>query len=220
MILAFETATDVCSVAFQANSGELFEKRIQGRSVHSDNVFLFTKELMSEHEFKISDLDAVLVSNGPGSYTGLRIAASAIKGMLFGLNVELYEVNTLAGFAQAVAARAEISKIHAIIDARRTHVYQQSFRMGDGLVQHSETVLKEISDFEEEIKEGDYVVGTGINRLSEQILEKVITYSFEHISASNLIELFTNKPNSSFFKETTPEALNPSYISNSQVNNS
>ena len=79
MILAYETSTQVCSVAFLNNEGEIFQKRITGRSVHSDHVFLFTEELINEHAFNIGDLEAVLVSNGPGSYTGLRIAASAIK---------------------------------------------------------------------------------------------------------------------------------------------
>lgn len=63
-ILAYETTTNICSVAFQNTDGKVFEKRIQGRSVHSDNLFMFTQELMKEHDFKIEDLNAVLVSNG------------------------------------------------------------------------------------------------------------------------------------------------------------
>ena len=60
MILAYETSTNICSVAFQNAEGEVFEKLIQGRSVHSDNLFLFTQQLMKEHDFKIEDLNAVL----------------------------------------------------------------------------------------------------------------------------------------------------------------
>lgn len=220
MILAYETATDICSVAFQNSEGQVFEKKIQGRSVHSDNVFLFTQELMNEHGFEINDLDAVLVSNGPGSYTGLRIAASAIKGILFQSKVELLEVSTLAGFAQSVVGGSEKVTVHSIIDARRTHVYHQSFEAGQELIQQSEATLREISDFEEEINGREYIVGTGITRLSESVLEKVTTYDSENISASNLIDLYVNQPESSFFQKTTPEALNPNYISSSQVNNS
>ena len=97
------------------------EKKIQGRSVHSDNLFLFTKELMDEQDFKIAELNAVLVSNGPGSYTGLRIAASALKGILFGTDVKLYAVNTLASFAMNTEAEKG-DTVHSIIDARRTHL--------------------------------------------------------------------------------------------------
>ncbi|GAB5408132.1 MAG: hypothetical protein BalsKO_04970 [Balneolaceae bacterium] len=220
MILAYETSTDVCSVSFQNREGQLFEKRTQGRSVHSDHVFLYTQELMNEHQFKIDELEAVLVSNGPGSYTGLRIAASAIKGILFQSDVKLFEVNTLAGFAQSIVVVPGTFTVHSIIDARRTHVYHQRFEADNLLIQQSEMGLKDIADFEQEIKEGDYVVGTGIQRLSENTLSKVTTFESGIISASNLIELFINQRNSPFFKETTPEALNPNYISSSQVNNS
>lgn len=85
MILAYETSTDVCSVAFQNEEGAIFEKRIQGRSVHSDSLFLFTQEIMKEHNLSIDQIEHVLVSIGPGSYTGLRIAASAIKGIFFSI---------------------------------------------------------------------------------------------------------------------------------------
>tara|TARA_R110000868_G_scaffold410693_5_gene699860 strand:+ start:39356 stop:40018 length:663 start_codon:yes stop_codon:yes gene_type:complete len=220
MILAYETATDICSVSFQNKNGEIFEKKIQGRSVHSDNVFLFTQELMKEHNFSIEELEAVLVSNGPGSYTGLRIVASAIKGILFQSKVKLFEVNTLAGFAQSVVEVPGNLTVHSIIDARRTHIYHQSFSANEKLIRNSEMSIKEIIEFEEEITEGDYVIGTGINRLSESTLEKVSTYGSGVISASNLIHLFSNQPNSQFFKETSSEALNPNYISSSQVNNS
>src|SRR5699024_2547399 len=90
MLLALETATNVCSVAFCNEEGDVFEKRIDKRGSHSEQVFLFIEELMNEHDFKIEDLEAVLVSEGPGSYTGLRIGASAVKGLLFQSGVTLY----------------------------------------------------------------------------------------------------------------------------------
>lgn len=220
MILAYETATDICSVSFQNNKGEIFEKRIQGRSVHSDNLFLFTQELLIEHSFSIEELDAVLVSNGPGSYTGLRIAASSIKGILFGLEVPLFQVNTLAGFAQNVVDKVKDGSIHSIIDARRTHVYHQSFKNKEGLVKKSEISLQEISDFEAELITGDIIVGTGIQRLSEKARSITQTFDAEVISASNLILLYNSSPDSEYLKQTTPENLNPNYISSNQVNNS
>ena len=175
---------------------------------------------MMEHGFSIEELDAVLVSNGPGSYTGLRIAASGIKGILFGLEVPLFEVNTLAGFAQNVVDKAINGSIHAIIDARRTHVYHQSFKNEGGLVKESEISLKEISDFEAELKSGDIIVGTGVQRLSEESRSISDTYGSDAITASNLIHLFNSVTSSDFFNRTTPENLNPNYVSSNQVNNS
>lgn len=220
MILAYETATDVCSVSFQGNGEEIFEKRIQGRSVHSDNLFLFTKELMSEYSFEMKDIKTVLVSNGPGSYTGLRIAASAIKGMLFGLDIPLFEVNTLAGFAQGALKDNRAPRIHAIIDARRTHVYHQVFSTESGLTSISELKIKEIVELESELESGDILVGTGMNRLSESSLSKVKTFDSKFVSASNLIRLFNEGSNDAFYKKVAVEELNPNYITSNQVNNS
>ncbi len=220
MILAFETATDVCSVAFQNNEGKVFEKRIQGKGVHSGNVFLYTEALMQEHHFKLADLEAVLISNGPGSYTGLRIGASAVKGMLFGLNVGLFAVDTLAGFAQSQLDEAGEGQIHAIIDARRSHLYHQAFKKIDGLMAKADAIIKEISDFENDIENGDIIVGTGTERFSLPADKTAKVFDSNSISAVHLISLFNSQPSASFFKKTSLEELNPNYITSNQVNNS
>jgi len=220
MILAFETATDVCSVAFQDKLGGVHEKRIEGRGVHSANVFLFSQALMKEHQFSISDLEAVLVSIGPGSYTGLRIGVSAIKGLLFGLNTNLYAINTLVGFAQSQVDNAKGNHIHSIIDARRTHLYHQKFSVLNALVEESEPSLVEIVDFENELVNGDIVVGTGLSRLGNTQNKEVTLCGSEYISATNLIHLFNAQPDAPFFIKTSLEALNPNYITSNQVNNS
>jgi len=219
MILAYETSTNICSVAFQDKEGNVFEKKTQGRGVHSDHLFLFTQQLMEENNFKIENLDSVLVSNGPGSYTGLRIAASAIKGILFGKDVNLFACNTLASLAMnSEASSGDI--VHTIIDARRTHFYVQSFQFGNPMDAQTDAELIEISDFEQTIKPGDHIVGTGISRLEQGVIKKVNTYKEEAITAKSLIKLFSLKNFDDFCIKTDLEALNPNYISSSQVNNS
>jgi tRNA threonylcarbamoyl adenosine modification protein YeaZ len=218
MILAYETATNICSVAFQNKNGEVFEKIIQGRSVHSDNLFLFTQQLQEEHTFEIKELDAVLVSIGPGSYTGLRIAASAIKGLLFDTEVDLYAVNTLASFA--VGSGITENTIHAIIDARRTHVYHQSFTLSQALDKHNEARLIELSELEELLKAGDSLIGTGIGRIEEEALSGVKIFDETSISAKTLIKLFHLDNYELYCEKTSPEELNSNYISTSQINNS
>lgn len=218
MILAYETSTNICSVSFQDVDGKITERRIQGRSVHSDNVFLFTQELMNDFEFKIPDLDAVLVSNGPGSYTGLRIAASAIKGLLFGTDVSLYAVNTLASFAMSSVETTGI--IHAILDARRTHVYHQSFKLDKKLRVQSEIAIPDISEFESTVIPGDVIIGTGINRLNKASFTEVQFFDERTISANSLLKVFKLPNFKEFCVKTKPEDLDPNYISSSQVNNS
>lgn len=219
MILAYETSTDICSVAYQNADGDIFEKRIQGRSVHSDNLFLFTQDLMKEHGFTINDIKTVLVSNGPGSYTGLRIAASAIKGIFFQSGAEVLAVNTLAGFAASQIGQ-EKGLTHAIIDARRTHVYHQQFEVNDRLIAKSSLEIIEISELEEKLESGQNLIGTGIHRINPERLAGIEVFNSESIRASSLIELFYVLPDSEFFEKTTLEELDPNYITSSQVNNS
>jgi len=219
MILAYETSTNICSVAFQNNEGTVFEKSIQGRSVHSDNLFLFTEQLMNEHNFGIADIKAVLVSNGPGSYTGLRIAASAIKGLLFGTDTLLYAVNTLASFAMALKDE-KVNIIHSIIDARRTHVYHQSFMYDNGLQELSPSKVIELTELEGQLESGNGIIGTGIDRINKESLDNILTFDDSLISARTLIDLFLSTNAEQYCVLTSPEELNSNYISSSQVNNS
>lgn len=220
MLLAFETATNVCSVAFCDAEGNIFEKRIDKRGAHSEKLFLFIDELMEEHHFKIEDLDAVLVSEGPGSYTGLRISASAVKGLLFQSGVVLYGVNTLASFAmQAVEEGASVKAIHSIIDARRKHVYHQQFVYDDSLIAQSQVEVIPITKFEAMVEEGDVIIGTGLDRIEEGVKEKSASFGKEFITAKSLITLFqTGKTD--FVNETEPEKFEPKYYTSNQVNNS
>ena len=220
-ILAFETSTDICSVAYQNQDGEIFEKRIQGRSVHSSHVFLFAQELMKEHCFTIPDLAAVLVSSGPGSYTGLRIAVSAIKGMLFETHVKVVAINTLAGFAGALLDVDDEHQIHAVIDARRTHLYHQVFWCENGvLFTKTSPKVQEIRAVEMQLRFHDSIIGTGLHRLSPESLQNMRVYGSDSISAKNLLRIYNNHPEAPFFTEVSIEALDPMYINNNQLNNS
>ncbi|MFD2532702.1 tRNA (adenosine(37)-N6)-threonylcarbamoyltransferase complex dimerization subunit type 1 TsaB [Gracilimonas halophila] len=216
MILAVETATNICSIAFQNAKGEVFEKRTERKGSHSELLFLFIRELMNEHGFQLKNLDAILVSSGPGSYTGLRIAASAVKGMFFGLDVKIYAGNTLAGFAFA----AEEGTVHAVINARRKHLYHQKFKKGDQLEVLTISRIRELDEINKSIKPGDQIIGTGVDRLDAEKLEELTILEESKISARQLIQLFNSSSNEDHFKETTAEELESDYLTSSQINNS
>lgn len=219
MILAIETATNICSVAYQNESGEFFEKRVEARGSHSEKLFLFIKALMEEHQFSIGDLSAVLVSEGPGSYTGLRIAASGVKGLLFDVNVPLYSVQTMASFTcSALAEESQISTIHSIIDARRVHVYHQQFGVKDGVISTDDTVeVIPIKSFEAMIQPGDVLIGTGIERLDAGLLSKVNTFGKKSVSARSLIKLYHRREASNFMQKVSPGQFDPKYYTSNQV---
>lgn len=217
MILAIETATNVCSVAFKNSDGAMSEKRVAKRGSHSEKLFLFIEELMAEHGFSISDLDAVLISEGPGSYTGLRIGASAVKGLLFQKEIPLISVNTLASFAmQAVTECSSSPNIHSIIDARRVHVYHQQYRNDDGLRAVDKVEVIPIEKFEETVNEDDIIIGTGLKRLSESVRDKTRNCGEDLITAQSLITLYEQGLND-FYRQVDPETFDPKYYTSNQV---
>ncbi len=95
LILQIETATTVCSVALSENGSVLAYKELEQRNVHAEIITLFIDEVLKTADKKYRDLDAVAVSCGPGSYTGLRIGISAAKGLCFALDIPLIAVETL-----------------------------------------------------------------------------------------------------------------------------
>lgn len=97
--MALETATDICSVALLCADGQLTEHRSQGRGIHSSHTFIYVQALLQQAGLQVSDLNGVVLSAGPGSYTGLRVGSSAVKGLLYGTNVQLFAVSTLGAIA-------------------------------------------------------------------------------------------------------------------------
>lgn len=128
-ILNIETATKNCSVALAKNGETIFCKEISelGYS-HAEKLHVFIEEICNENSIQLKDLQAIAVSKGPGSYTGLRIGVSAAKGFCYALNIPLISVDTLAVLAsQAVSIAKENDLIVPMIDARRMEVYSSIF---------------------------------------------------------------------------------------------
>lgn len=165
--LAIDCSTPVCTVALKKD-GKTFFRWIKGVGVHSESTFLFIKEVLQEAELSLDEVHEVIITIGPGSYTGLRIASSAVKGLLFGTDILLTGVQTLAFFAfAAYSVQPELTRFHAVIDARRTHLYHQIFEKKDGkIVAVNEMEIRELAKIQSFIKDGDGVGGTGMNRLN------------------------------------------------------
>ncbi len=125
-ILNIETATKNCSVSIAKNGETVLCKEIaeEGYS-HAEKLHVFIEEAIAESGISVQDLNAIAVSQGPGSYTGLRIGVSAAKGLCFALNIPLIAVDTL----QTLASKANVSdgKIIPMLDARRMEVYSEIF---------------------------------------------------------------------------------------------
>jgi len=221
MILAIETATQVCSVALQITSGNIFEKRISGKGIHSEKLFLFIEELFEEHQITIGQIQRVLISAGPGQYTGLRIGAAGIKGILFGRNIPLYGTGTLEAFAAGLICKKEITGyVHSVVDARRDHLYHQKFSVSDEkAVRVTHSSIRELSEIDKDLAEGDSVIGTGFERLDKYKNHGINFYNESWISAENLILAAQDERFSGWFKEKITATFEPLYLTSGQVNN-
>ena len=122
LILNIETATKNCSVSIskQGQYIDLIEYVGEGYS-HAEKLHIFIKEILDKNKFTTRDLQAVAVSKGPGSYTGLRIGVSAAKGLAFALEIPLISVDTLGSLARQITEKD--GYIIPMIDARRMEVY-------------------------------------------------------------------------------------------------
>lgn len=136
LILNLETATTVCSVSIARNGVLLALKEQNGDYSHAENLTLFIEDVLQQSQVSLADLDAVAVSKGPGSYTGLRIGVSTAKGLCYALNKPLIAVNTLEQLALNVLGRVKAEDFKIIkpkpevtsffcpmLDARRMEVY-------------------------------------------------------------------------------------------------
>lgn len=122
-ILHIETATKVCSVALSENGQLVGVNEIEEDGfAHGEKLTILIQELLKEKQLSTNDLDAVSVSSGPGSYTGLRIGVSTAKGICYAMQIPLIAIDALTSLA-VLAAKKYDQNICAVIDARRMEVY-------------------------------------------------------------------------------------------------
>jgi len=172
LLLNIETATEVCSVSL-AREGEVIGLResVEGQN-HSVLLGVYVDELLREHGVRVEDLDAVAVSMGPGSYTGLRIGVSLAKGLCFGGDVPLVAVGTLQALAAAVADRvAEEDALYCpMIDARRMEVYTALFNRAGNAVQPVGASVIDAGAFGSWLERGKvYFFGNGSEKVRDVI---------------------------------------------------
>ena len=168
-ILNIETATKNCSVALAKDGTTIFCKEIaeQGYS-HAEKLHVFIEEIIKEAGISMTDLAAIAVSQGPGSYTGLRIGVSTAKGLCYALGIPLIAVDTLASLAKK--ADVENGLVVPMIDARRMEVYSAIFNSKNEMIREVQAeVLTEdsFSNFSETI----YFVGDS-NEKAKTVLTK------------------------------------------------
>lgn len=129
-IVAIETATDACSVALWQD-GAVLEKFEPGARRQTERVLPMVEELLAEAGIELSSVDALAFGQGPGSFTGVRVATSVVQGLAFSLDLPVVGVSTLASCALAAHdLQPRFRRIAATFDARMGEVYFGAYRCG------------------------------------------------------------------------------------------
>lgn len=155
MILSIETATRVCSVALH-RSGVLigFQELLLEKS-HSTHLAVMIEQLLSNCQVEMGNLEAIAVSKGPGSYTGLRIGVATAKGICYALGIPLIGVNTLIAMAhQLVDVPLGVDYLCPMIDARRMEVYCTIVNMDFEVESGTNAVVVNEGSFQEWLQQG------------------------------------------------------------------
>ncbi|MDD2563660.1 MAG: tRNA (adenosine(37)-N6)-threonylcarbamoyltransferase complex dimerization subunit type 1 TsaB [Salinivirgaceae bacterium] len=140
-ILCIETATTVCSVALFGDKKLITLLETEQENAHSKTLTVFMETILKENNLKPKEINYIAVSNGPGSYTGLRIGVSAAKGFCFGTMAPLILIPTTEIIAQSCIEQVAIKENDAIcpmIDARRMEVYHAIYNSKNELQNHIE----------------------------------------------------------------------------------
>ena len=145
LILNIETATKNCSVSL-AKDGEIIaiKEMNNGNYSHAEKLHPFIVEILEQVNSSTDKIDAVAVSKGPGSYTGLRIGVSAAKGLCYALNIPLISVATLTSLAFQVSDN--IDYIVSMLDARRMEVYSAVFSSEGKEIRETKAEISEYLD--------------------------------------------------------------------------
>lgn len=190
-ILQLETATQVCSAAISVNGETIALKEQMASNIHAGSLTLFIKEVMDAANLTFGDLDAVAVSKGPGSYTGLRIGVSTAKGLCFALDKPLIAIDTLQMMAGGFAESGAPGLICAMIDARRMEVFTAMFDMDLNYVINTEAKIVDAQSFATELASGVVTfIGDGALKCAEVIQHPHAVFSERNFnSAANMSKL-------------------------------
>lgn len=193
-ILNIETATTNCSVSISVD-GELVSIKEENTPnySHAEQLHIFIKEALAVTSFSFSDIDAIAVSKGPGSYTGLRIGVSAAKGLCFSLDLPLISVPTLESMANQLQVEAD-EVIIPVLDARRMEVYSCVFDGSHHEIRETKAEIIDENSFAEFSSfKKVHIIGSGAEKCEETLSYSNFKYYKEAFPSSKEMAVLAQK---------------------------
>ena len=163
-ILSLETATTNCSVSLSKNGKTIAIKEDNDKGYsHAERLHVYIDAVLKEAKIEANNLDAVAVSKGPGSYTGLRIGVSAAKGLSYALEKPLISISTLEALAHQV--KIDDGVIVAMLDARRMEVYSAIYDSKYNQIRETKAQILDETSFIAYLNQGKvYFIGNGVEK--------------------------------------------------------
>jgi tRNA threonylcarbamoyladenosine biosynthesis protein TsaB len=201
-ILGIETATTNCSVSLSKNGETIVLKEDYGKNYsHAERLHVYIDAVLKEAKINSSDLDAIAISKGPGSYTGLRIGVSAAKGLCFSLDKPLISIATLEALAHQVTANNGV--VVPMLDARRMEVYSAIFDTEHNQIRDTEAQILNENSFSEYLEKGTvYFIGDGVEKTKALINHPNAVFVENKLPSSNDMSLLAyNKYKKSYTED-------------------
>ena len=189
-ILNIETSTTNCSVSLSKNGETLVLKEdYDSNYSHAERLHLFIEDVINQANIKKTDLSAVAVSKGPGSYTGLRIGVSTAKGLCYALDIPLISVSTLEALANQVDIKEGL--VIPMLDARRMEVYSAVFNAEGNQIRDIKAEVLDESSFKDYLNERKvYFIGNGVAKTKPLIKNDNAVFIEDKLpSADNMSKL-------------------------------
>ena len=224
LILAIDTSTTSGSIAIVASGKLIAAKNVTGVKAHAAWLMSAIVELLDSTEYSIDDIELIAVGSGPGSFTGLRIAVSTVKGLAWSLGVEVCGVSTLKALAMNInkSSSKMASLICPVLDARKKELYCALYRYeGDALVEvMADSALSPVSlvSLITAREEPVVMLGSGLDAYGEYLSANIGSLEIAHndllhIRAENIARLATLDDAVS----TAPHGLRPTYKRKSEA---
>ena len=191
-ILNIETATTNCSVSLSKDGKTIVLKEDNDKSYsHAERLHVYIDEVLKEANINSNKLDAISVSKGPGSYTGLRIGVSTAKGLCFALDKPLISIPTLDGLAHQV--KMDDGIIVSMLDARRMEVYSAIYNSNYNQIRETQAQILNETSFNDYLEQGKvYFIGNGVEKTKTLINHTNAIFIEDKLPSANDMSLLAD----------------------------
>lgn len=189
--LCLETSSEICSIALYSGINLLVLRETEKERSHASLITLFIDEILKSQGLKVSDLSYVIVSSGPGSYTGLRVGYSTAKGLCYAYDIPLIAVSSLASLAYGLKRKhLPVKGLYCpIIDARRMEVYAALYDYEGNELMAPEAIILDETFNDRMSSYGDSIIygGSGAEKLKESFNTDSAQYDTEIVHSSRFL---------------------------------